>query len=81
MRYIKIQFTKGLECTAYQEVDDRGYVVRYLDDQGNAIDIDPELPTESVVLEESDAVSEEAARLVKVAYVSPNEPCQLCGRK
>lgn len=35
MRYIKIQFTKGLDMAAYQEVSDRGEVVAYVGEDGN----------------------------------------------
>lgn len=37
MKYIKIQFTLGLDCLAWQEIDDDMQVVRYLDDGGNPI--------------------------------------------
>jgi hypothetical protein len=34
MRYIKVEFTAGLEMVAYQEVDDHGQVVAYIDEVG-----------------------------------------------
>lgn len=34
MRYIKIQFTKGFDFAAYQEVSDRGEVVAYVGEDG-----------------------------------------------
>jgi len=37
MRLIKIQFTSGLNCEAYQDIDIRGIVTRYLDLDGNVL--------------------------------------------
>lgn len=34
MRYIKIQFTAGLDIAAYQEVDSHGQVVAFVDEKG-----------------------------------------------
>lgn len=34
MRYIKVKFTAGLETVAYQEVNDYGQVVAYIDEVG-----------------------------------------------
>jgi hypothetical protein len=48
MKYIKIQFTLGLECEAYQVIDDNMCVVDYVDLQGNPLEL-PEV-TESKVL-------------------------------
>ena len=53
MRYIKIQFTFGLDCVAYQEIDDEGVLVRYLDEEGNTLEVTG--VTESHVVED-DAV-------------------------
>lgn len=49
MYYIKIAFTKGLECDAFQEVDDSGIVLRYLDISGIELVL-PEI-TESHVID------------------------------
>lgn len=48
MEYIKVKFTVGLECDAYQEISN-GYVVRYCDLDGDTL----ELPavTESIVVD------------------------------
>jgi hypothetical protein len=51
MRYILIEFTKGLFQQAYQEVNERGVVVRYLDLNGDELEL-PEV-TESKVLDDS----------------------------
>lgn len=48
MEYIKILFTFGLNCEAYQEISN-GVVQRYCDLQGNTIDV-PSV-TESRVIE------------------------------
>ena len=38
MKYIKVQFTVGLNCVAWQEIDEsQMVVVRYLDEQGNEL--------------------------------------------
>jgi hypothetical protein len=47
MKYIKIKFTLGLDCEAYQVVDNM-VVVGYIDLQGNPLEL-PEV-TESQVL-------------------------------
>lgn len=40
MKYIKIQFTLGLNCLAWQEIDDTSMtVVRYLDLDGNTLSL------------------------------------------
>jgi hypothetical protein len=50
MKYIKIQFTVGLNCIAWQEIDESQMaVVRYLDEQGNELVL-PEV-TESHVID------------------------------
>lgn len=36
MKYVLIQFTKGLECLAYQEID-AGICIRNLDMDGNEL--------------------------------------------
>lgn len=48
MEYIKIKFTLGLDCEAYQEVRN-GDVLRYLDLDGNELTL-PDV-TESHVIE------------------------------
>lgn len=52
MRYIKIQFTLGLDCEAYQEIDDYGNLVCIKDTNGNLIDIS-EIVTESHVIDDA----------------------------
>ena len=47
MKYIKIQFTLGLECEAYQVIDNM-VVVGYVDLQGEPLEL-PEV-TESKVI-------------------------------
>ena len=38
MKYIKVQFTVGLNCVAWQEIDEsQMVVVRYLDEKGNEL--------------------------------------------
>ncbi len=50
MKYIKIRFTFGIECDAYQEIDTNGnYVVNYKDLDGNVMTL-PEV-TESMVID------------------------------
>lgn len=50
MIYIKIRFTKGLECEAYQKIDPQVMVcIGYVDLQGNDIEL-PEV-TESIVID------------------------------
>ncbi len=56
MRYIKIEFTKGLQCQAYQEVDAEGIVVNYKDMNGNILELP--LDCESSVLEDSPELPE-----------------------
>jgi len=57
MRYLLIEFTKGLECQAYQELtDDGSEVARYLDLDGNELTL-PEV-TESRVLKPEYVVPE-----------------------
>lgn len=51
MRYILIEFTVGLQQQAYQEVNERGVVVRYLDLDGNTLVLPP--VTESKVLNDN----------------------------
>jgi hypothetical protein len=48
MQYIFIRFTKGLDCEAYQEIND-GNLVRYTDLEGNTLEL-PEV-TESYVVD------------------------------
>jgi len=48
MKYIKIKFTLGLDCEAYQVVSENMVVVGYIDLQGNPLEL-PEV-TESQVL-------------------------------
>lgn len=50
MQYILIEFTKGLECQAYQEINE-GQLVRYCDLDGNTLVL-PEV-TESIVINAS----------------------------
>lgn len=56
MRYILIRFTFGLECLAYQVVDQTGVLVKYVDEDGQ----DLELPgvTESEVIDDSPAIKD-----------------------
>ena len=49
MKYIKIQFTLGLACEAYQVIDRNMTVIDYVDLNGQHIDV-PEV-TESVVVD------------------------------
>lgn len=42
MRLIKIQFTAGLDCEAYQVVDSNGVVVQYKDADGNVLTLPEE---------------------------------------
>lgn len=51
MQYIKVKFTEGLNCEAYQEINSRGEVLRYLDENGLELVV-PEV-TESCVIEEN----------------------------
>lgn len=57
MKYIKIQFTLGLDCEAYQVIDESMTVVGYVDLLGNQLLV-PEV-TESHVVdpEMKDAIS------------------------
>lgn len=49
MKYLLIEFTKGLECQAYQEITDDGMnVVRFLDLAGNELVL-PEVTESRVV--------------------------------
>lgn len=48
MKYVLIQFTKGLECQAYQEILD-GVCIRNLDMDGNELAL-PESGAESHVI-------------------------------
>ncbi len=48
MQYIKIKFTLGLDCEAYQVVNESMVVVGYVDLQGEPLEL-PEV-TESQVL-------------------------------
>jgi len=48
MKYIKIKFTLGLECEAYQVINEKMVVVSYIDLQGNPLEL-PEV-TESQVI-------------------------------
>jgi hypothetical protein len=48
MKYIKIKFTLGLECEAYQVINENMVVVSYIDLQGNPLEL-PEV-TESQVI-------------------------------
>lgn len=48
--YNKIQFTKGLDCIAYHEIED-GQLIRILDENMNELDIS-DIITESHVIEE-----------------------------
>lgn len=48
MRYILVEFTKGIECQAYQEIDDNNVVQRYVDLYGN--ELVPPKVTESRVV-------------------------------
>lgn len=56
MKYLLIEFTKGLECQAYQEIDESGVVQRYLDMDGNELVL-PKI-TESRVLNEDYVIPE-----------------------
>lgn len=60
MRYILVQFTKGLECQAYQEIDEGGNVIRYVDLDGNELTL-PKI-TESRVISD-DYVTPEFANV------------------
>ena len=64
MRYIKIQFTAGLDTAAYQEVDDRGQVVAYVDEKGNEFDV-PEGCESHVVEDDAIPPFKEVVRLVR----------------
>lgn len=55
MQYILIEFTFGLNCQAYQEVEN-GYVVRYTDLDGNTLEL-PEV-TESRVINANPPIPE-----------------------
>jgi len=48
MKYIKIQFTLGLECEAYQVIDENMRLVNYINLDGSLLEL-PEV-TESKVL-------------------------------
>lgn len=50
MQYLLIEFTLGLECQAYQEIEN-GVVIRYTDLQGNTLAL-PEV-TESYVVDKN----------------------------
>jgi hypothetical protein len=39
MKYIKIQFTKGLDCQAYQVIDENMCVVAYVDLQCQPLEL------------------------------------------
>lgn len=41
MRYIEVKFEADPSFTAYQRVDEQGYVVEYLDEQGYVLFVDP----------------------------------------
>lgn len=49
MKYIKIQFTLGLQCIAYQVIDETMTVIGYVDENGLPLAV-PEI-TESFVLD------------------------------
>ena len=49
MKYIEIKFTLGLDCEAYQVIDENMCVVNYVDLQGNPLEL-PEV-TESMVID------------------------------
>lgn len=51
MRLIKVRFTVGLDCEAYQDIDIRGVCTRYLDLDGNELVL-PEV-TESHVINDN----------------------------
>lgn len=51
MRYIRVEFTFGIECLAWQEVDESGVVTRYLDDAGDEIVV-PDVTESKVVSED-----------------------------
>jgi hypothetical protein len=51
MRYIEIKFTKGLDCEAFQEIEN-GNVIAIKDANGAIIDIS-EIQTESVVIDDN----------------------------
>lgn len=79
MRYIKIGFLKGLDGDYYQEVDNWGNVVRYIDSKGNAVDLP--LVTESFVKEEGKEIDDLIVPLIKEPYVKPVETvCPMCGK-
>lgn len=61
MRYIKILFTKGLTCEAFQEVDISGNVTRYINMEGEELVL-PEV-TESEVVSDSEEASAEGAEV------------------
>ena len=48
MQYIKIQFTLGLDCEAYQVIDENMIVVSYVDLQGEPLEL-PEVTESQVV--------------------------------
>lgn len=50
MRYIKVEFTKGIECLAWQEVEDE-QVVRYLGMEGDELVL-PEITESRVITED-----------------------------
>jgi len=60
MKYLLVEFTKGLECQAYQEIDENGMTQRYLDTNG----VELKLPkvTESRVISD-DYVTPEFANV------------------
>lgn len=78
MRYIKIVFTKGLDEEAYQEVDSRGNVVRFIDLDGDELKV-PEV-YECAVKDDGKQADQAGASIVKVPYVSKDPVCELCGR-
>ena len=49
MKYIKIKFTFGLDCEAYQMIDKNMCVIDYVDLEGNTLEL-PDV-TESIVVD------------------------------
>jgi hypothetical protein len=70
MRYIKVEFTRGLEMLGYQEVDDYGQVSAFLDEVGQEF-IVPEGVEYHVVEEEPKIPFEKPTYLFREPVAMP----------